>query len=304
MLGYVQGYKPEMKVREYEIYSGYYCGICKYIGHAYGQFPRFVLSYDAAFLAILLASVSDETDDLKREQCIVHHIQKRTVIRNKAVAFSGDVMLILAWYNLLDDAEDDGSAGAKAVTVLYKRLHKKLSRKYPELCTEIEKHLDELHDLEKSRCNSIDRVAEPFSMIMKELFSQGIRFLYGQDAEMPNAKDFDNLHESFANIGYHMGKWIYLMDAADDLEDDIKSGSYNPLIYRFGYEPSEPAADFRRRIKDSLGFNLYHYLSVIGDLLGNLEIKKNKGIIDNILYFGLNRKTEWILNKGVTDEPI
>ncbi|MDO4518082.1 MAG: DUF5685 family protein, partial [Bacillota bacterium] len=95
MLGYVQIYKPELKVREYEIYQGYYCGVCKYIGREYGQLPRMSLSYDAAFLAILLASLEDNPDQPVQEHCIVHPIKKKTIIRNTAIEFAGDVMLIL-----------------------------------------------------------------------------------------------------------------------------------------------------------------------------------------------------------------
>ena len=97
MLGYVRIYKPDLKVREYELYCGYYCGICKYIGSEYGQLPRMSLSYDAAFLAVLLASVIDEPDQPTQEHCIAHHIRKRTVVRNKSIEYAGDLMLILAW---------------------------------------------------------------------------------------------------------------------------------------------------------------------------------------------------------------
>ena len=98
MLGYVRIDKGELKVREYEIYTGYYCGVCKSIGARYGQLPRMTLSYDAAFLAVLLASFDDAPDIPVPEHCIGHHIKKKTVIRNEAVDFAADVMLILAWY--------------------------------------------------------------------------------------------------------------------------------------------------------------------------------------------------------------
>ena len=92
MLGYVKIDKGELKVREYEVYTGYYCGVCKSIGRRYGQLPRMVLSYDAAFLAILLASLSDESNTPVQEHCIAHPvIKKKTVIRNRAIDYAGDV---------------------------------------------------------------------------------------------------------------------------------------------------------------------------------------------------------------------
>ena len=92
MLGYVKIDKGELKVREYEVYCGYYCGICKSIGRRYGQLPRMALSYDAAFLAILLASIEDAPDAPLQEHCVVHPIKKKTMIYNRAVDYAGDVM--------------------------------------------------------------------------------------------------------------------------------------------------------------------------------------------------------------------
>ena len=301
MLGYVQIFKPELKVREYEVYMGYYCGVCKYIGAEYGQLPRMVLSYDAAFLALLLACVDETPDAPVQEHCIAHHIKDKTIIRNRAVEYAGDVMLILAWYKMLDDAQDEGKIYAKASARLLKRLHRKLVQKYPALCDGIEINLAKLNGLEKAKCASLDEAAESFSKIMDVIFREGARALY---------PDLQELHETFGRIGYHMGKWIYLMDAADDIEENIESGAYNPLLYRFEYrggEDTETPRQFRERIRGDLEFNLYQYLAVLSQQTGSLDIQKNQGIIDNVIYLGMNRKTEEILNKtdkGESDESI
>lgn len=279
MLGYVQIFKPELKVREYETYMGYYCGICKYIGRNYGQLPRMSLSYDAAFLALLLASVEDEPDIPAAEHCIVHHIKKKTVIRNSAIEYSGDLMLLLAWHKLDDDVRDDGSIAAKSAMLLLKRQYKKLRRRHPELCRVMSEGLAELSRLEKEKCASLDMASDAFAKIMEAILAEGS----------------PDHHEAFAKAGYHLGKWIYLADATDDIEKDIESGAYNPLIYRYEYDPSESPADFRRRITPMLEFNLYQYLSVLEDVVNSLDIKKNQGIIENVIYFGLNRKTEEII---------
>ncbi|MDO4834264.1 MAG: DUF5685 family protein [Bacillota bacterium] len=309
MLGYVQIHKPDLKVREYEIYQGYYCGICKYIGSRYGQLPRMTLSYDAAFLACLLASVDDTPDSPLQEHCAIHHIKKKTIIRNAAIEYAGDVMLILARYKLLDDVLDENSRRAKALLKLYRGIHRKLLLKYPDLLEGIEWNLALLNGLEKEKCASIDMVADPFAHIMEVIFREGSKALYG-DAALKNDKA-GNLHETFAKTGYHMGKWIYLMDAADDIEENIADGSYNPLLYRFNYSgctdkhvsrsdhEEETADEFKARIRDDLEFNLYHYLAVIAEHTAELDIKKNKGIIENIIYFGMNRKTEAVLDKTV-----
>lgn len=291
MLGYVLPEKSELKLREYEIYTGYYCGICKYIGETYGQFPRMALSYDAAFLALLLSGPDEEADDPRPEHCAVHHIKYKTIIRNRAVEYAGDVMLILAWHKLKDDTRDEGKLHAKATIALLKRHYAKLQKKYPRLCERIDKGIGELSRLEEKHCDSIDRVAEPFARIMSDLFSEGIDRLY------IDRKD-ESLREIFADVGYHMGKWIYLIDAVDDIEENLKNGSYNPLIYRFSYdEGSESTDDFRRRIDEQLRFNLFQYLAVAGATIEKLEMKKNSAIIDNVIYLGMNRRTEEVLKR-------
>lgn len=299
MLGYVRIDKGELKVREYEIYCGYYCGICKSIASRYGQLPRMVLSYDAAFLALLLDSMNDTQDIPKQEHCIAHpFIKKKTVIRNKSIDFAADMMLILAWYKLLDDANDERKLYAKSTILLYKRIFNKLRKKYGRLCITLESELAKLHELEKSHCDSIDMTSEAFSNIMRAIFISGFKRIYGKDSEGSHL-------EAFSDLGFHLGKWIYLIDAVDDIDENISSKTYNPLLYRFNYDSSESPADFRKRIEDDLKFNLYHYLAFIGNGFNELDIRKNEGIIENIIYFGLNRKTEDIIEqKGDRDESI
>ncbi len=326
MLGYVKIDKGELRVREYEIYTGYYCGICKSIGKRYGQLPRMALSYDAAFLAVLLASLSDDADAPVQEHCVAHpFVQKKTVIRNRAVDYAGDVMLILAWYKLADDVRDDGKVYAKATMKLLKRIFRKLSRRYPALCDGLETHLAGLSALENERCANMDMVAEEFSKIMELIFTAGFDHLYAegestQDAEgcaqsadsesrggeVPDLFGIpDDPRQLFAGIGYHMGKWIYLIDAADDIEENIASGTYNPLLYRFSYDAgTETPEEFRLRIEPELRFNLYQYLAVLSEHVNSLDIRKNKGIIDNVVYLGLNRKTEEIISRVEKDKQI
>lgn len=330
MLGYVKIDKGELKVREYEVYCGYYCGICKSIGRRYGQLPRMALSYDAAFLAILLASLSDAPDAPVQEHCIAHHIKKKTLISNQAIDYAGDVMLLLAWYKLLDDARDENRMYAKATMGMLRRKYQKLQSQYPDLCQGIEKNLAELSALEAAKCDSIDQTADAFSHIMEIIFREGVRTLCdeksgskltgGKGAEI-NAKpevteythqdpeaaeqmaDAKNINlgaliETTGRIGWHLGKWIYLIDAIDDIEENLQSGSYNPLLYRFCYDAaSETPQEFRDRIEPDLRFNLFHYLAIAGDSLQELPLQKNQGILENIIYLGLCRKTEEVITR-------
>lgn len=277
MLGYVTADKPELKMREFEVYSGYYCGICKSIARRYGQLPRMVLSYDAAFLALLLAGLSGEEDEPERQHCIIHPIKKKTIVQNQAIDYAADVMLILAWFKLLDDAHDEGKLSARAAVRTLKGIYRKLEKARPRLCGRIETDLALLTDLEEGKCSNLDQAAETFAKIMEAIFEEG-----------PLPEGFRE-QAALSRIGYHLGKWIYLMDAIDDIEDNIESGAYNPLLYRFDYRPGE--AGFRERIMETCRFNLFHYLGEIGKAVDLLSLKKNRGVIENIIYKGLLRRT-------------
>ncbi|MEF9922291.1 MAG: DUF5685 family protein [Anaerovoracaceae bacterium] len=290
MLGYVTVEKSELKIREYEIYSAYYCGVCKSIGKRLGQLPRFTLSYDAAFLALLLSGLENQGETLERQHCIVHPVMKKTIVLdNKAVDYAADVMVILAYHKFLDDINDDNSLIGHGGKLAFGRQYRKLVKEYPALCEEIGVALEKLMELEKEKCNNLDKIGENFAIIMERIFANG-PFPKGEEVPL-------------AVIGKHLGKWIYLIDATDDLETDIKSGAYNPLIYRFEYDgKKESAGEFWDRIKEQVEFSLFQYLAQMSNAYDLLGVKKNQGIIENIVFMGLRRRTETILEKGITKE--
>ena len=170
-------------------------------------------------------------------------------------------------------------------------------------------------------------VCDLFAHIMQTIFTAGLYHIYGDRFDDPDDGDTsgspgqsDNdfpklsadaqdrkpvtLADQLSAAGYHLGKWIYLIDAADDIEENIESGAYNPLLARFSFDSSrETASGFRDRIRDNLSMNLYICLAALSRYLDIPHIRKNRGIIENVVYLGLNRKTEEIL-KGDTNEPI
>ncbi len=297
MLGYVTCEKAELKVKEYELYSSYYCGVCKSIGSRYSQLARMVLSYDSVFLAMILDGMDGTAPDVTEGSCMLHPVKGKNIAESRGIEYSADVMLILAWFNYLDDLNDadtgerpagesaaPGLAKSTAMKVAGRSLKKAysgLSGKYPELCESITSRIDELSRLEKEKCRSLDEAAEAFAQIMLSIFDGGLKFMAVYDEGPARAAK---------DLGYHLGKWIYLMDAWEDLEKDISTGAYNPLIYRYGYT-DDPAA-FREEIREKVEFNLMMYLSAMGRMVTALELKGNKGIIENVVFMGLLRRTE------------
>ena len=132
-------------------------------------------------------------------------------------------------------------------------------------------------------------ISDKFAEVMEKIFVTG-----------PGS---DRNHKILGSIGKHLGKWIYMIDALDDIEKDIKENSYNPLVYRFDFnEENETVLKFKERIREQVEFNLFQYLAQLSAACDLLEFKKNKEIIENVVFMGLRRKTEAILEKGINEE--
>jgi len=286
MFGYIVPEKPELKIKEYEAFRAYYCGVCRSIGKRHGQIKRLTLNYDSAFLAVLLSAAANETGKVTRRRCPAHPLEKRHMIEeSRIVDYASDINLLLAYYNLEDKKRDGGRIAPSAAMVMLKRTYRKLRRKYAEKCAVIEERLGDLVKLEKEHCASMDMAAEPFGKLMEEV-----------TAYEPLCTD-EKTELTLRWIGYHLGKWIYILDAYDDLEKDIKGKNYNPLIYQFQYSDQD-ICRFREQIRERVEFNLMYSLNQISKAYDLLEIKINREIIENIIYMGMRRKTENILGMG------
>lgn len=291
MLGYVTCEKAELKMKDYECYSGYYCGICKSIGARYGQIPRGLLSYDAAFAALLLASLYEPGEDYRvsRNHCIAHPVMKKTVVEEKAVDYGADIMLLLAYYKAEDDVRDEGGAKARAVMTALKRPMVKLQKTHPALCDIIGEQVRIQSELEARHCPSVDEAADPTGRMLAAILT-GDR--HHEEAE----------ERILLRLGYQMGRWVYLIDAADDLPEDIEEGNYNPFLERFGYEDTMDKEEFAKSIRDHVERILVSCLSDMSRSAGLLAIKRHNDIINNVLYLGLLRQTDKVLAK-LAGEP-
>lgn len=282
MFGYVEPDKPELKIREFEIFRGYYCSLCKTIGRRYGQVSRISLNYDLTFLYLLLDSIEAVPVLGKRERCIAHPLKKRFVVfSNKIAEYSSDMNIILTYYNLVDKWKDEGNFIGGTGAIVLKRAFKKAKKSNPEKCDRIGEYLRTLSELEKSGCDSVDEAAEPFAAMMRELFES--RYI----------KD-DGERKTLGWLGYNLGRWIYIVDAYDDIEDDLKNKNYNPLIKQYEFDGKD-ILDFKNGIREPVNFSLNYTMCEIEKAYLLLGIEKNKGILDNILYSGLIVKTDKVL---------
>lgn len=288
MFGYVEPDKPELKIREFEVFRGYYCSLCKTIGKNYGLLPRLSLNYDLAFLAVLLDSVGGGFTFGKQERCIAHPLKKRYIIKSNAfIAYASDMNILLTYYNLKDKWVDEkkllGGVGALAL----RQAFKKAKKRHESKAAVIEKLLSDLTALEKAHCPSVDEAAEPFAAIMKEIF------------ECPLIED-ESARKTLGWLGFNLGRWIYILDAWDDLEGDAGTGSYNPILLQYEYGGKD-LGTFKEEIRERINFGLTFSLSEAEKAYTLLGIEKNSGIVDNMIYSGLIVKTDKVLRGRCKD---
>lgn len=281
MFGYVVPLKPELKIKEYAVYKSFYCGVCKALGKRSCQFCRLSLTYDSAFLALIMQSVSEVKPEVYYEKCIASPIKKQPIIKNSEyVNYAADVNVMLVYHKLKDSIRDDKKWYAYVLAPMVKKYYKKASKRYPEKQEFIYTHLNRLNQLEQNNEYSIDKAAEPFSRIMEGI----VQF-----------NSFDKTSNRVLKwLGYNLGKWLYLLDAYDDIDDDLASNSYNVIINSFS--ESRDANYVKDKSCEEIRFILYTCLTEIEKSIELLDIKQNKSVIDNIVNMGLRDKTDEILD--------
>ncbi len=266
MFGFVNIYKNELKIKDYNLFRAYYCGLCKALGKRHNQLVRLGLSYDLTFLAIAADSLDDNEPVIVKDGCIKHLGSHMICKGNKAIDYAADMSIVLSYYKLLDDIRDDHSLKAFFARIPYIRPFRRISRKYPDICLNVKNNLAKLSKLEKDKCPSVDMAADPFAML--------------------TACIFEGYSPKLTNLGYNIGRFIYIADAYKDLEADQKSKSYNPFLY---YDTDYlESMDFKNRVMGT--FNMT--LSAVAGSYGELEIKKNKALMDNIIFLGLRYISE------------
>lgn len=285
MFGYVTPYKSELKVREYDMFKAYYCGLCKTLGREFNNVVRFGLNYDLTFLALLLSSIEEDKEKVSKEGCIANPFKKKMIIdTNKSLTYASNMSIILIYYKLLDDWKDDKSLKSLMATIPFLSPLKKATKKHKDKATSIKMWLDKLSGIEKNKCNSIDKAADAFAKLMEEI-------------SVPEYIEDQKTVQILKWIGYNLGRWIYILDAFNDLEEDIKNNSYNPILLQYDYKEDENIDGFKERIMNQVGFSLTMSLEAIAKGVELLNISKNKEIIENIVYMGTRYKMETTLNK-------
>ena len=271
MFGYIVINKPEMKFREFDMYQSYYCGLCKSLKNRYGKIGQMTLSYDMTFLALLLSSLYEPETKSGYRRCIAHPVEKHLYRQNEFTDYAADMNLLLSYEKCLDDWNDEHMTKKRLMAGLLKSRNAQVCQKYPEKIDKICQCMDMIHEYEKSESRNIDEVAGVFGEIMAEIFA------YRQD----------EWEETLRRMVFFFGKFIYLMDAYEDIETDMEKGTYNPLKDIYQKDDFEELA----------GQVLLMMMAECSKAFERLPIVENAQILRNILYSGVWSKYDLVKQK-------
>lgn len=261
MLGVMTIRKDELKFREFDRYRGYYCGLCRAIGGRCGSVCRMALSFEMTFLAMLHTSLYEPETAEERHRCPLHPLGKQRMLMNEAIDYAADLSAIVAYYDLRDGWEDERRVDRLAESALLRRAAGEAGKRLPRQREAVERYVQALHGIEVKNDPNLDAAANLTGEMLGELYVM---------------KD-DVYARDLRELGYYLGKFIYLCDCYEDVERDVKKKNYNPLILRHANETF--AADCEQMLSDMMARAALAF--------ERLPLIEDAEIMRNILYSGI-----------------
>ena len=282
MFGYVLPDKPNMFMKDYALYRAFYCGLCKSIGKKCSEVMRFTTNYDITFLNVLYHAIFDQDVVIKEETCVLGPFKKKPIVQDDELTqIIIDVNNILGHYKCVDDIKDNKSASKWMFDKMILKKHYKRAKVNLEVIDKLVSNgYEKLRELEKKECKSVDIVADPFANIMKGIAKELFK---------------DKYNDSIGDMMYALGKWVYVVDAIDDIDDDYNGKKFNLFLFDYEYIDKKT---FLIEKHDDLEFILKNCYKTIVDNFNNLKVKKYEGVLTNILWYGIKAKTEEILSRS------
>ncbi len=282
MFGYILVNPEELKVKEYQLYRSYYCGLCHELQKRYGRTAQMLLNYDMTFLAILRDALYEPEEKMFKEHCLRHPLAPHTRRTSVESTFAADMTIMLYYQKALDDWHDEHSHPKRVLAMKLHRDYKKLRSQYPQIAKVLESSVKELSEAESRGETNIDYVAGLTGRFLGEMFA-------GKE---------DIWKDDLYQLGFFLGKFVYLLDAYEDMEKDEKKGNYNLFV----------------KLKEQTGENFEALAqSMLVDIAAQaarayerMPVVKNAGILRNILYSGIWVKYAQVQKKrnGKTEQDM
>ena len=270
MFGYINVNQKELSEENKAVYQSYYCGLCRSLREFCGSRGQVLLNYDITFLVVLLTGLYEPKTIQESFTCVLHPMKKRLSRKNEIMDYAAQMNVLLAYYNLIDDWKDDKNFTKKTIAGLFEKDYERVVRNYPRQAGAVSDYLEKLSAYEKAKETNSDLVAGLTGEMLGELF----------------AWKEDEWYEELKTLGYYMGKFVYLMDAYEDLKKDEKKDAYNPLRYL----ESESDQEFETLCR----LMMTSMMSECAKSFERLPILTHAEILRNIIYSGVWSKYEYL----------
>lgn len=273
MFGYVMVNKQELKFKEFDQYHAYYCGLCRVLREKYGFSGQFALTYDCTFLVMFLTGLYEPEEKIEERKCIVHPAKGTTSCINQYTEYAADMTILLSYYKCMDDWKDEHKASRYAYAKLIQKGYKEVVKKYPKKCEKVKLMFDKISDCEASKEENIDKVSGLFGEVLAEIFTF-------------RSDEWEN---EIRRMAFFLGKFVYLMDAYEDIDKDLKTGNYNPFAF------AKRDEGYEERCRTMLSM----MMAECSREFEKMPILKNAEVLRNILYSGVWCRYEQINEKKI-----
>ncbi|MCC8137718.1 MAG: DUF5685 family protein [Clostridiales bacterium] len=226
MFGYIYVNEQELKLREYNTYRSFYCGLCQELHRRYGRRAQMVLNYDMTFLALLLTGLYEPETLFEEKRCLPHPVHKHAMARNDAIGYAADMCVLLAYQKGLDDWDDEHKVSGRTISALLKSGYERIREEYPRQAKAVEENIRLLREVEETWKGTSEDQENAFGKACPTDIDYVAGLTGNFLAELCVWKE-DIWQEDLRQIGFYLGKFIYLLDAVEDIEKDRKHGNYN-----------------------------------------------------------------------------
>lgn len=277
MFGYVRADTPYLYIKDDNLYRAMYCGVCKGIGQVCGQAARMGLSYDVTFLSVILHNIAGIDVKIEKSHCLTHCIRSRQMANvDELTRQLAALNTALVYYKYTDDIADGDKGRGKRLW--FKKGFRRVKEKYPEIERIVRENLVKQEQVERANVDSFDRAADATANMLAEFSDYALG---------------DKATKHTHNLFYAVGKWIYLIDALDDYDKDVKKGAYNPFVLAYGKESRRELLDGEKG--EEVRFAFHAIFFDIRENLAQIKFHFNRDLSDNILLRGLPATTQRVI---------
>ncbi len=280
MFGYILPERAHLYIKDFDLYRNFYCGICKSMGRQFGQKTRFSINYDITFLTIVVHNFLGVDVSYETLKCITKPFNKskQMVKENELTDKMSAINVILCYYKVLDDCIDGNKTSRKVLAKSLKKAKNKASLQVPGVEEIIAKRYENLRALEGNKETSIDKVADEFASMMGEICD----FVVGEKKQ-----------DNFTKLCYNVGKWIYLIDALDDFDDDLKTNDYN--LFVLNYPEIKTFHQLMEEHGNDVSFTFATTINSITENFKEIKFSFNQDLINNVVFRGISLMTKGIM---------